>query len=463
MGARLRDSAADAAAAVIDAVAPERAVERWDASEVSGAEVVLVSIGKGALGLARGMRRGILGRGGLVVGGVVLHPAGREHEVAATRAVCDASGTGRWSFLEVDHPIPTARNVAGVGALRRLLEREGRGRTLVMGISGGGSAHLCEPREGLGLIDVAEVTGAMLRGGATIDELNTVRKHLEVLKGGGLARLAAACGVERVIGVVMSDVVHDDLSIIASGPLSPDPTTFADALAIVERYAGKGELVRVRTYLLEGAVGKWPETPKPADGDFGRVSVRVVCSNRDAIDAALQRLGQMGFVVERAPGVLLGEAAAMGATLGSWAAACAARHAGACAIVAGGETTVRVGGGIDRVRLGGRNQEVGLACALELERRGMADCSIGARSWAVCAFGTDGVDGPTPAAGALIESGSEGTLAWARASGADPMLAMATHNVYPLLESCGGLLVTGPTGTNANDVAMVLFGPLEES
>lgn len=461
MGVRLRDEATAAAAGVIDAVAPERVVARWDSSEVSGAEVVLVSIGKGALGLARGVARAILDRGGVVAGGVVLHPAGREDEVGETRAMCDASGEGRCSFIEVDHPIPTARNVSGTGMIRRVLEREGSGRVLVVGISGGGSAHLCEPREGLGLSDVAEVTGVMLRGGATIHELNTVRKHLEVLKGGGLARLAAACGVERVIGLVMSDVIDDDLSVIASGPLSPDPTTFAEALAIVERHAGERELVRVRAFLADGCGGGSQETPKPGDEVFDRVSMRIVCSNRDAIDAAVQRLGQVGFVVERAPGGLVGEAAAMGATLGSWAAGFAARHAGACAMVAGGETTVIVGQGEGGV--GGRNQEVGLACAIELERRREGVRSIGARSWAVCSFGTDGIDGPTPAAGALIESGPEGALARARASGADPLVAMAAHDVYPLLQSCGGLLMTGPTGTNANDVAMVLFGPLEES
>ena len=346
--------------------------------------------------------------------------------------------------FEAGHPVPDETGRAGVAAVEALLAGRRKGDVVLALLSGGASALLADPAEPLTLADLQETTGLLLRSGATIVELNAVRKHLSRLKGGQLARLAAPA---TVVALVLSDVVGDPLDVIASGPTAPDPTTFADAWSVVERRGLADALpAAVRARLHDGAEGRLPDTPKPGDPLFGRVHNVFVGSNRLAAVAAVEAARGLGYAALLLSTFVEGEArevARVVAALGRGVLAHGDPLPPPACLVLGGETTVTVRGN----GRGGRNQELALAAALALE---------GVDGVSVMALATDGSDGPTDSSGAIVDGA---TAAAIRAAGLDPAAALAANDAGPALEAAGAQLKTGPTGTNVNDLTVVLARP----
>lgn len=341
-----------------------------------------------------------------------------------------------------DHPLPTPINLAAAHAVERFAHSCAPDETLLVLISGGGSAHLTLPAEGVSLDDLARVTDLLQRAGATINELNTVRKHCERLKGG---RLAAMCPAARIVSLVLSDVMGDPLDVIASGPASPDPTTYAGALNVLHRRGLTAAAPRVRAWLERGAAGLEPETPKPGDAAFAKCSSKIIANNDTAVDAAAAELVKLGYGVEEIRRRVEGEARDAG--FGLAARAIAARRSGSrgpVALLLGGEPTVRVdvASGI-----GGPSQELALAAAREIDA--VAGITI-------AAFSTDGRDGPTDAAGAIVDAATAGRV---RARRLDAAAALRDHDSHAALDAAGDLVRTGPTGTNVNHIAMALVDP----
>jgi glycerate-2-kinase len=308
-------------------------------------------------------------------------------------------------------------------------------------ISGGGSALLVAPQDGISLADKQRTTSLLLNAGVDIGELNTVRKHLSRVKGG---RLAEAAFPATVVSLILSDVIGDRLDVIASGPTAADPTTFGEALGIFERYRlSEAVPPPVMELLRRGDRGDIPETPKAGSLFLDRIENIIVGSNRQALEAAARSARELGFTVEILSAELTGEAREVGRQLARQALAAAsskAGNAGHC-LLAGGETTVTVRG----QGKGGRNMELALAFAIEIE---------GLPGITLLSAGTDGTDGPTEAAGAIVDGG---TVARAREKGLDPREYLDNNDSYTFFKTCGGLLVTGATGTNVMDLQIVLI------
>jgi glycerate-2-kinase len=339
------------------------------------------------------------------------------------------------------HPTPTPGSIAAGRRALEIARATTAGDLLVVLLSGGASALLEFPAEGVSLADLQATTSRLLRAGADIAALNAVRKHLSQVKGGRLA--SAARG--RTIALVVSDVVGDDLAVIASGPTVADPSTFAEALAVLARFGGCGAYPRsVVTALEEGVAGLRPETAKAGSGDLARATTAIVGSRRDAIDGARREALARGYDVVIEPAPVVGEARlAARALLGR----IHSHAAGAkrC-LLSGGETTVTVAG----TGKGGRNQELALALAVPL-----AGVQVPV---VVASVGTDGIDGPTDAAGAFVDST---TAARARAAGlAHPDAFLGDNNAYAFFQAVGDLVMTGPTGTNVGDIQVVMAGAL---
>ncbi len=342
--------------------------------------------------------------------------------------------TARIELAEAGHPVPDGRGVAASARLLALAESATADDLVIFLVSGGGSALTPAPAPPVTLAEKQALTRLLLAAGATINELNAVRKHLSRFKGGLLARAAAPA---TVLTLALSDVIGDPLDVIASGPTAPDPSTYAGALAVLER---RGVLDRTPRSIVErlrtGAGGKIAETPKAGDRVFERVTNLVIGNNALVVDAAAaeaERLGYRPHVLTRS---LQGEAREVARDL----VARARGLPGPAALIAGGETTVTVQG---RGR-GGRCQEFALAAALALEA---------GDSLVVLAAGTDGTDGPTDAAGGLVDAG---TVARSRAAGLDPARALADNDAHALLTATGDGVVTGPTNTNLLDLYLIL-------
>jgi glycerate 2-kinase len=349
--------------------------------------------------------------------------------------------THRVRIMEAGHPIPDQAGVDAARAIEALVADADEQDLVICLTSGGGSALLTLPVEGVSLADLQATTDALLRSGATINEINALRKHLERLKGGGLARLA---GPARLLTLALSDVVGDALDAIASGPTVPDTTTWRDAAAVLDRYSLWEDVPRaVADRVRAGGSGYLPETPKADDSVFQHTHTLVVGSNRDACRAAAAEAERLGLGSQVLSTFVEGEARTVGTVL-----AAILREVDAsgqplprpCCIVAGGETTVTVRG----CGRGGRNQELALAAAQPL--RGVPRVLL-------ASVGTDGSDGPTDAAGAWVDGT---TFDRAAALGLDVDRHLADNDAYPLLERLGGLIRTGPTLTNVNDVMLLL-------
>jgi len=392
--------------------------------------VVVLAVGKAAGAMARAAERAL----------------GRHLDAGLAIDVSARARPRRLPLLLAGHPVPDARGLRAARAACALAEELGERDLLLVLLSGGASALLPAPVEGVGLADKARVTALLLAAGATIHELNVVRKHLSALKGGGLARLAAPA---RVVCLALSDVVGDDLATIGSGPTHPDPSTFAEAIAVLKR---RGVLSRtpaaVRRHLAAGARGGRPETPKPGDACFARVHTQVIGSGALSLAAAAREARRLGLRTRVLTAPLAGEARdaapALLAPLREWQRGAGPSSRPLC-LLAGGETTVTVRG---RGR-GGRNQELALAAVEALARfPGPA---------VVATLATDGRDGRSDGAGAVVD---DTTLARGRARGLDdPAAVLARNDSATYLEAVGDQLRTGPTGTNVADVAALLASP----
>lgn len=351
--------------------------------------------------------------------------------------------TRRVRLLESGHPVPDARGAAAARAIHDLARTARPDDLLLVLISGGGSALTPAPAPPITLEEKQALTRLLLRAGATINQLNAVRKHCSILKGGQLARAADGA---RVHALLLSDVIGDPLDVIASGPTAPDESTYAEALDILERF-GIAEQVApsIRRRLEEGRRGAIPETPKPGDPLFARVTNTVIGNNQLVVTAAVERARALGFAPHLLTRTLEGEAREVGARFVRMARDIRAGSGPVrppCCLIAGGETTVTVTG----QGSGGRCQELAVAAAIQMA--GLPDV-------VVLAAGTDGSDGPTTAAGALADGES---AARAGALGVDLAARLADNDANPALAALGDLIVTGPTNTNLLDLYLVLVG-----
>jgi len=391
-------------------------LKRFDRVHVIGA-------GKAGAAMARAVER-VLGKN--ICGGFVNVPEGAS--LGARRVTLNSSG----------HPVPDERGLSGARRIEQIARSATSRDLLICVISGGASALLPSPAHPVTLDDMRRATTQLLACGATIHELNTIRKHLETLKGGQLARMAAP---GRVISLILSDVVGDDLDVIGSGPTVGDTSSFADAARIFEKY-GVAPPKSIAARIALGARGEIPETPRAAE--IRNVHNLIAGSNRLAIDAAAVKARQLGYRTMVLSTFVEGETADVARTHAAIVKEILSRsrplRPPAC-ILSGGETTVTLRG----AGLGGRNQEFVLAAAIALERF---------RPFTILSAGTDGIDGPTDAAGAIA---SQDTLSCASAMGLDPREYLRHNDSYRFFERAGGLIKTGPTGTNVMDVRVILI------
>jgi hydroxypyruvate reductase len=345
-------------------------------------------------------------------------------------------------MIEAGHPIPDEAGSDGARQMIELARSLGERDLLFFLISGGGSALLPCPAEGLTLADKQQTTAALLKSGASIKEVNAVRKHISRLKGGQFARLAAP---SQVISLILSDVVDDSLEAIASGPTAPDSSTYADCLRVIRRYRAGHEIPRAVIEILErGASGELPETPKASDPVFRRVHNVIVGSNRSALAGARRRAEALGYHTSVASAALEGESRIQAKSHVAHIKEVFRNKGSALrptCLISGGETTVTVGGD----GIGGRNQEFALAAAIEID---------GLDGVVVLSAGTDGIDGPTDAAGGIVDGG---TIARGKAKNLDAASSLARNDSYHFLRDTGDLLITGPTLTNVMDLQITLL------
>jgi glycerate 2-kinase len=346
----------------------------------------------------------------------------------------------RIEILEAGHPIPDQRGVEATNKIKKLLEKTSKEDLVVCLISGGGSALMTAPAEGISLDDLQKTTAQLLSCGASINEINALRKHLDTVKGGGLVRYAAPA---EVLTLILSDVVGDPLDVIASGPTIADTSTFEDAINILKRYKLEEKVPEpVMSRLRDGKNGDFAETPKPGDPLFKNVHNQIIGSNKQAALAGLAEAHACGLNPLLLTTFLQGEARQVGRSLAAVARQMASSEhpvsRPAC-IAAGGETTVVIHG----EGLGGRNQEVALGAVVEM---------AGLDNVFLLTFATDGGDGPTDAAGAVVTGQ---TLMRAKELGLDPQDFLDQNDSYHFFEALGDLLKPGPTQTNVNDLTFL--------
>ncbi len=350
--------------------------------------------------------------------------------------------TRKIKLVEAGHPLPTRAGVKGAEEMINLVSDLEPQDLVVCLLSGGGSALITLPAEGISLDELRETTQLLLKSGAMIQEVNAVRKHLSRIKGGQLAKAAHPA---RVITLLISDVVGDRLDTIASGPTYPDPMTFSDALAVIEKYGLIEKAPKnILKHLKKGAEEKVPETPKPGGKYFLNTFYEIIASNADAIRAAMEVGKSHGFNVSILTTTMQGEAREVGAHLATIAKGVieASKPVSRPALlISGGETTVTVKG----EGIGGRNQELVLSAAIGISGLGNAT---------VASFSTDGIDGPTDAAGAVADSF---TLEKARHLKLDPVLHLERNDSHSFFKEIGDLLITGPTRTNVMDIACLIL------
>lgn len=343
----------------------------------------------------------------------------------------------RTTLLPADHPLPTDRNVHAARAVRDFVQSLAPTDHLLVLLSGGGSAHLALPADGLTLDALRDCTRRLQRAGRDIRELNCVRKHCEQLKGG---RLAAHCAAAAITVLVLSDVLGDPLDVISSGPFAPDPTTFAQALNILDQSIGRASVPSITNHLESGACGVLPETPKPGDPVFDRVHTTVIGSNDRVLDALAAHARSVGAPVATVLRAIEVEARDLAATIARRARSMQPSEI----LLVGGEWTVHAG---ETRGTGGPSQELALALAIELA----------GTPFQALVYSTDGIDGPTDAAGAIVHGQ---TIAQARTQALDAARSLAAHDSHGFFSrlpaQAGELIRTGPTGTNLNHVAVIL-------
>jgi glycerate 2-kinase len=424
VNASLTEAARECLLAAIRAANPREltanALRGWGAGDARGG-VQVIAVGKAAPAMLRGATDAL---GDLVAGGVMIAP---ERSDPIPRGMIAFAG---------GHPMPNAEGARGARAIERLARDAGRESRLLALISGGASSLMTLPAGEIPLEAMIETSRSLMAAGADIRELNGVRKHLDRLKGGLLAK---ATGGAALRALVLSDVIGDPLEVIASGPLVPDPTTYDDAIAVLRRRGVWETLPRsVTEHLLAGARGERAETPKEGDSCFANIEIEVIGNNALAVRGAADEARRRGFDVEVVAAPIAGEARDAGGAFARRALERQARSSGdrATCIVGGGETTVTVTG----AGVGGRNLEFAAAAALVVE---------GARGIAIGSIGTDGRDGPTDAAGAIVDGE---TAARARAADADIAVRLRDNDALRALDAAGAVMRTGATGTNVMDV-----------
>lgn len=384
---------------------PARAVRRTlGAGDHPG---FVIAIGKAARAMASGVGTSGVGRSG----------------VPARHLVIDADAG--------DHPVPGPRSLQAAQELERFVNRVSHGEPVLLLLSGGASSLIAAPTAGVSQDDLARLFTLLLGAGLDIHDMNRIRKRWSRFAAGRLAIAVHRAGAGDLRVLALSDVSGDRPESIGSGPVTPDPGSASELVALLQR-------ARLWDRLPESLRRNVPETPKADDPGFDRISYTVVANTDTAVTHAASAAAGLGLRVERGA-ELAGDAAERGVAIAKQAARLAV---GSC-LVLGGETTVR----LDYTSgLGGRCQELALAATLELERLKSRDITL-------LAAGTDGRDGPTDAAGAVIDSGSAATI---RAFGFEPLRFLQEHNAYPALDAIGALLRTGPTGTNVRDLVIAL-------
>jgi hydroxypyruvate reductase len=440
----LRSDAARIWSAALRAVDPESAVRKFlkreDSRLTIGARKInlgkhdhiwVLGAGKAAAPMARALEKTL---GTYLTGGILVTKYGH------------AAPLKRLEIIEAGHPLPDAQGLVAGERIAKLARTQIGPRDLVICLlSGGGSALLVSPAPGITLEDKLACTAVLLKAGASIHELNAVRKHVSNLKGGGLARLLHGT---PSISLILSDVVGDDLDTIASGPLVPDTTTYRDCLDILERLGVTDQIPdAVRQRLEAGQAGQHPETPKPGDPVFRLKDSVLVGSNTQACTAAAAAARRLGYhtmiLTTRLVGDT-GDAAVFHMSIAQEVVACGRPVRRPACILSGGETTVKVTGS----GTGGRNQEFALHCAKALAHL-PAPCLV-------ASVGTDGTDGPTDAAGAIADNA---TLSRSIKFGAHFLAqSLKENNSYEFFKKLGDLIITGPTRTNVMDLHIILVG-----
>jgi len=348
-------------------------------------------------------------------------------------------------IIEAGHPVPDENGLRGADDIIRLLNVADEDTLIICLISGGGSALLASPYEGITFDEKQKITQLLLRAGADINELNCIRKHISKVKGGRLAEIAYPA---HIISLILSDVIGDRLDVIASGPTAPDRTTYSEALDILEKYKLTGAAPKsVLEVFRKGVQGLIPDTPKEKGHIFRNVENIIIGSNRIALEAAKKKAEALGLHTEIISSELTGEAK----DVAQWLAAEAQKRRSAevqnsrkrLCLICGGETTVTVRGS----GLGGRNTELALAFSMAI---------AGIDGITLLSAGTDGTDGPTDAAGAVVDGD---TIKKAKAAGIDPDVYLNNNDSYNFFKKAEGLFITGPTGTNVMDLQIVILSP----
>ncbi len=429
-----KNAALDIFRSALKAVDPYRLVSsyagkvRLACQSIRARRLVIVGFGKAAIAMGKAVEDSLHD---IITDGILITKHGHYSKEVPLRKL---------KAFEAGHPIPDEWGYAATDEVIRLLQGADEHTLVLCLISGGGSALLVSPYSGITLQAKQHVSELLLKAGADITELNTVRKHISAVKGGRLAEIAYPA---RILSLIISDVTGDRLDVIASGPTAPDSTTYEDAIRVLEKY----DLIDrvpgpVMEILRKGVAGIIPETPKEGNSLFSGVENIIIGSNIIALRAAHQRAETMGFCAEIISSEIQGEAKEAGKWLAKKALELktAGRSARPYCLISGGETTVTVKGN----GVGGRNMELALAFAIVTE--GIEDITL-------LSAGTDGTDGPTDATGAIVDGR---TVESARNAGLDPQTYLNDNDSYNFFKKIDGLLVTGPTGTNVMDMQILL-------
>ena len=415
--------------AALKAVSPYKAVKRYclniteQYQQCGLSRLIVIGFGKAACPMAKALEDNL--------------PVPANNGIIITKyGHCRENLTGL-KVVEAGHPVPDENGLRGTDTIVNVLKDTDEQTLVISLISGGGSALLVSPCEGISLAEKRVVTDLLLRAGADIFELNTVRKHISRIKGGRLAELAYPA---KAISLILSDVIGDRLDVIASGPTAPDTTSFGEALLVLEKYGLKDRVPKnVLSFLKRGVEGMVPDTPKAGDRIFERVENIIIGSNAIALSAAKAKAEQLGFQSDILSSEITGEACEVGKRLAKKAAELRASGKKKLCLISGGETTVTVRG----EGKGGRNMEMALSFAMEIQ---------GLDGITFLSAGTDGTDGPTDAAGAVVDGKTI-----EKAEGMDPEAYLKNNDSYHFFKKTGDLLITGPTGTNVMDIQIVVI------
>ncbi len=405
--------------------------------------LLLTGFGKASFQMARALEESPVGN--LISEGIVITKYGhvisddsRFTTLPAGRQVHDSH---KFRVFEAGHPIPDENGLNATKKMIELLRTADKDTLVLCLVSGGGSALLVSPYNGITLNEKQHITELLLKAGADITELNTVRKHISGIKGGRLAEIAHPA---KVVSLMISDVIGDKPDVIASGPTAPDLSTFDEALKIIDRFAlNKKTPASIMDILNKGALGQISETPKSGNPVFNNVTNIIIGNNRLALEAAKEKAEALGFKAEIIFNTISGEAREAGKWLAEKAiktkTSKAQRHKGTKCLISGGETTVTVAG----KGKGGRNTELALSFAMEID---------GKEGITLLSAGTDGTDGPTDAAGAVVDGK---TISKAKSLGLNPDDYLKNNDSYNFFKKIDSLLITGPTGTNVMDLQII--------